>query len=289
MLDPESLDLDDFLRTLQDPERHGYIDDGDLEEFMYVGLNVYGTLNREDLIPHLIHLYGELVKRLMSSARMNLLQAVRAKVEDKTLSVNALLPFIGFEPDQSIVSTSVIDYCMIRETDEDELAGVGDVIGIMNSGRALCPGGIIGGLLLLGDSRVVDLLERLPRLRGDQISDLVKTFSGFVYAPMIDFYLNWLEELNTSKTEADFGALASGLVNMVQNDRYGIVTATKRHFGKPKADPPIEVVSQQSFDDYFNKVVKRMEKIAESETEPKVMPEVIKRWHIHSVEISKKH
>lgn len=135
MFDFESLDLDDFIQILQDQERHSSVHDEDLEEFMYVGLNIYGILNQEDLIPHLIHFYGELVSRLEPNARMNLFSRITDKVVDKTLSVNALLPFIGFEPEPSIASTSVIDYCMARETDEDELAGVGDVIGICAQGE----------------------------------------------------------------------------------------------------------------------------------------------------------
>lgn len=132
------------------------------------------------------------------------------------------------------------------------------------------------------------LLAGQTHLRGKNIADLVKTFSGFVYAPMIDFYLKWLEELNTSETETEFGALASGLVNMVQNDKYGVVTALERRYGQPDADPPIETVFRQSFSDYFSTIEDRMQKIADVENEPKIMPTVIARWRSHSLETSKK-
>ena len=53
---------------------------------------------------------------------------------------------------------------------------------------------------------------------------MVKTQSGFLYAPIIEFYLDWLERLNSKATEAEFGSLASGRVLMIRQAHTGMVS-----------------------------------------------------------------
>lgn len=282
MINIESMDADELLLLLKDNQRHSIIPDEDLEAFMYFGLSIYGGTDQEYLIPHLISLYSELVARLPIESRTNLNRSITDKIDKKELSANALLPFIGFEPAHHIVSTAVIDYCMFRETKYKALEGVGDVIGILRSGTALCQGGIVGGLLLLGDQRVNDLLAELPYLtREEDISTVATTFSGFLYAPMIEFYLDWMVYLNNSKTEAEFGSLASGLVNMIRRDNYGVVSSLERSYGRPNSKSSVRTVFQKSFGDYFNEIEAKMLRIADAETKPKIMPTVINLWREH--------
>ena len=101
------------------------------------------------------------------------------------------MPFIGFEPEHSIVSTAVIDYCMIREPEADKpLSGISDILGILRSGNVRCPGGVLAGLLLLGDPEVKMLLPVFAEsLTGKDIAASARTHSGILYAPMIEFYL----------------------------------------------------------------------------------------------------
>jgi len=282
----ESMDADELFQVLEEHELHTQIPDEALESFVFFGLSLYGSSNQENLIPHLISLYRELSSRSEVEVRMRLNSSITKEVGENTLSVNALLPFIGFEQELSIVSTAVLDYCMYRETEEDELAGVKDVIGILRSGICLCPGGVVGGLVLLGDKRVVDLLYELPYELpyledNSDIAAFARTFSGFLYQPMIDFYLTWLEVLNSTVTELEFGSLASGLVNMVQKDNFGVVTSVERRYGKRDAELPIVNVSQIPFGEYLSEIEGRLLNIAEAETAPKIMPTVIGHWRMH--------
>jgi hypothetical protein len=278
----ESMDADGLLQVLEEHQLHSQISDDELEGFVFFGLSLYGTTNQERLIPHLIALYEELIARSELADRMRLNRSVTEGIDDNELSVNALLPFIGFEPEYSIVSTAVIDYCMYRETENDELDGVGDVIGILRSGIPLCPGGIVAGLLLLGDKRVTDLLKELPYLQANEdIAIAARTVSGFLYKPMIEFYLDWLSDLNSPQKEMEFGSLASGLVNMIQQDNSGMVSSVERRYGHRDAEFPVELVSQVPFAEYFSEIEDRMQEIANMETAPKIMPSIIERWREH--------
>jgi len=278
------MSADEAIGVLVNTDLHLQIASGDLEEFVYFGLSVYGTTNQEALIQPLIHLYGIFVEKTGAEIRKRPYQAVAEQAKEGDITVNALLPFIGSEPDHSLVSTAVIDYCMFRQTAKDQpFAGVGDVLGMLKSSTVICPGGILAGLLLLGDARVSALLPAFrQQLENADIAVLARTHSGFLYAPMIGFYLEWLEELSEPATEAEFGTLASGLVNMVQRDQYGVVVAVERLYGQPTADETVIPVEHYGFREYFNSILPRMQAIAELETDPKVMPEVITRWAQHA-------
>ena len=102
---------------------------------------------------------------------------------------------------------------------------------------------------------------------------------------MIEFYLTWLERLSTPEREADFGSLASGLINMVEKDALGIVVAVNRNYGTTEHDQAIEPVFEAPFADFCASVMPCMQAIAVSESEPKVMPVVIERWREHAADI----
>lgn len=282
-----SMTADELLELLESPDQHKDIPDEALADFVYFSLSVYGTTNQSSLIPHLINLYREFVSRSDIETRRPLYEAIVDQVKEDDLSVNALMPFLGYEPEQSLVSTAVIDYCMCRVPDDGKpLSGIGDILGVLRSGLVSCPGGILAGLLLLGDRRVADLLPLFRQnLKNEDIAVFARTHSGILYSPMIEFYLDWLEELNGPQYEAEFGSLASGLVNMVQKDGMGVVVEVEREFGAVTSDNPIRPVRQVPFSDYFREVLVRMEALAATETDPKIMPEVIDRWRIHGLEL----
>ncbi|MFP6802995.1 MAG: hypothetical protein VCA12_07650 [Pseudomonadales bacterium] len=94
-----------------------------------------------------------------------------------------------------------------------------------------------------------------------------------------------MERLNTPEREADFGSLASGLINMVEKDALGIVVAVNRNYGTTEQDQAIEPVFEAPFSDFCAPVMPCMQAIAANESEPKVMPVVLERWREHAGDI----
>jgi hypothetical protein len=149
---------------------------------------------------------------------------------------------ISEESQRHIVSQAVLDYIIYRPgTPDDPLAGVQDVLGMLRAGTASNSGAVLGGLLLTGDRRVVALIENIVTdlTRGAIIDEMVKTQSGFLYAPIIEFYLDWLEQLNSKAPEAEFGSLASGLVLMIRHAHTGMVLDIRRDFGLHSSGEPV--------------------------------------------------
>ena len=63
------------------------------------------------------------------------------------------------------------------------------------------PAAVIGGLLALSDPRVCALIAPLRHmLDASQIEIVTKCFSGFTAKCVVDFYLDWLEELWIGRT-----------------------------------------------------------------------------------------
>ena len=118
----------ELLGVREDHDFHFQIPDEGLEGFNYFGLSVYGATSRAHLITHLINLYGEFVGRFHFEDWMRLNRAITKRVDEGFLSINALLPSVGFEREHSIVSTAVIDFYMYGETNADELTGVGGAL-----------------------------------------------------------------------------------------------------------------------------------------------------------------
>lgn len=146
------------------------------------------------------------------------------------------------------------------------------------------PAAVIGGLIALGDPRVCDLVAPLrTALDADKVAVVTKCHSGATAKCVVDFYLDWLDELVDRRDydgEGIFGHVAAGLYRLA-NDRKGpFVAEGLRPFPVPGAGDNPEWPDMRSIDarEFAESIAERLFDLERREAIPKVMPHAIRAF-----------
>lgn len=247
---------------------------------------VYGRTNNPGMIPALRMLYGSAVEDCTVQEREEIYEFLLDFAEKKRATPNVLVPFMGSEPVGYLASRAVIDFCMIAAAHSGKPEeGMWQVGGIMRSGQLENLGAVFGGLLCLGDRRAHPyLLEVRPMLAPEDVDQVVRTFTGFLSAATVEFYLDWMEECRRDFNDRLFGALAAGLVNQVSRAQQPYVMTGERDL--PPGRLPREVAERREawvpLEDYAQQIAPRLLALDAAEPEPKVMPDVLEAWGIEA-------
>jgi tetratricopeptide (TPR) repeat protein len=143
---------------------------------------------------------------------------------------------------------------------------------------------VFSGLLLLGDRRVLPILDRLWGLLGRQgRRRMLYAKSGVAYASTVDFLL---DRLGKERDEGLFGSLAAALCRLPE------VTAQGRHPGYVvdvarrlpssflESEPTLTLLDAWPIEEYGARIAPRLKELAREESEPKVLPTVMAAWGI---------
>ena len=146
-------------------------------------------------------------------------------------------------------------------------------------------GAIFGGLLTLGDKRICDLLKPIRKtMSSDEILVISKCYSGMTHYPVIEFYLEWLEEKVVDFDDTslgEFGNIAAGLFRLNNDRQLPQIYDGLRPFPVPEvADTSWDPKSFLEFEEVRNKISARMYALEAKEHPPKVMPHVLKAFEL---------
>ena len=254
--------------------------DDALEEFVVSTLTVFGLSEDHALLEPLQGLYRQVTNRLDLDIRHSMYRNMTDKIEKNECNASALLPFVLVDDNAGLVSTAALDYPMFRRvTTEDPLAGVRDIIDSIEQGLVANRGAVIAGLLSLGDRRVCRLLWELKdALSPEEIDTVATVRSTFCMAGTVEFFIDWLEELEGGFEDARFGAIASGLVMARRRAQMEAVFDAERNFPDGRDVEPIELKESWTIDEYAQHIAPRLRKLADEEPPPKVMPVVLAEW-----------
>ena len=143
---------------------------------------------------------------------------------------------------------------------------------------------MIAGLLLLGDERVLPLVNLTWRQLGQSGKDVLREQqSGTVFAAMVEFYLLWLGLVEEDDFGHPAGALARLAEGMVRNPG---IRDIRRRFPAPFnqsdedfiANPPFEVPQEWTKEDFARAIEPQLRMAYMRETYDKVMPRVLRSW-----------
>jgi hypothetical protein len=253
----------------------------------------YGAFNNSDMIGPLAELYKNAVLPNLSEPRRWSLYREVSKIIDAVefVSVNALLPFIAEEESKRIVSSAVIDYVSLRPlTENDEMSGPRDIIGMLKSGFLKNSGAAFGALLHLGDQRVCKLLWSLrDDLSEDEIRTAVTCTTGFLYASSVEFEIDWMEAMDGDIKDGIFGLVASGLALQFKNNKFDMVLTGLRKFPAKKNPTEAEkehirdIAKPVSVSEYTKRIAPRLYALERTEPPPRVMPQVLSVWGLQPV------
>ena len=270
------------------PEKWPGADADTLTKLTYLQCLDYGLTGDPAKINPLGDLYLLLVERTSTEDRQELLGRVSDAVQECAGSINSFLPFIFSETDPGIISTACLDMAQLAPLEDgDELTGPKLVMnmGTEQTENQAIRAGAYTGVLLLGDRRTLPLLKGCwRRLNSEGRSGLATAWSGFVYAGVIDFYLDWLEDAE----EADFGAIAGTLARMASSPAVPKVLDVERKLPANTQDeqPPIKLINEWTIEEYGRIIEPRLRDLARRESEPKVIPLVLEAWGLPVTAVS---
>ena len=189
--------------------------------------------------------------------------------------------FLALDPDDELRAEAALNLASLVPADEEEpFCGPEMVLNYVaeQAAKGMDVTSIFSGILHLGDARLLPMLEatwdKLPEAVRMRVPNGSPIFCSHA---MIQFYLMQLEK---GCEEGVFGSVCAGLVNLVKSAsriESGVVDV-ERVFPAYTDDDPIQVVEKWTLSEYLEVIRPRLAKLAEEESDSKVLPKVIRVW-----------
>lgn len=257
-----------------------------LTERVLEALGEYGTSNDPSLIGPLRVLYREWAEVSEPDQRMRYLQATLEGIENGELFSNTLLPFVGCEVDGRIASMAALSFAMMHPTSAEE-----PMLGVVLLARGLVgatmsnPGAVFGGLLNVGDYRVNKILWPIrDMMQEDDLDEVVRVSTGRIAAAVMDFLLDWMEQMPAANREIQFNVLAAGLVNQRNGSQIDLAAIGGRVWPVAGATPEEEdeAANYVPLAAYARSIRSRLEGLRDLAPEPEVVEYVIDAWELNA-------
>jgi hypothetical protein len=273
------------------PDLWPTLDPEKLKQLVFFQCAIYSATADEHRIQGLRTLYRILASRTIVEDRLEVLELVTSLIEEQHRKrppsagagwLNALMPFIFVDPEPAVISSATLDMAsMMPLVDSDPLTGPKSLLGYARGvDQEVTKVGILIGLLHLGDRRVIRLLDGCWRDLGEiGQAKLAASRTGFIYAGVIDFFLDWLEATVEEGGES-FGAAASALVIMHRDTLQPIVLDVERKFPvtEQAPDDAIRLLRQWSLTEYAKVIEPRLRSLIDRESSPRLLPYVLDQW-----------
>lgn len=242
----------------------------------------YGYYNDPAMIKDLIKLFDEIYAWQSLEVKRRIYSHVAMIVPQLGGDLaGAFTPFMLLEDELGIVSTATVDYASIGTlSDNNPMTRPIDIMMMIERNMPRNPAAVIGGLLVLGDPRVCKLLEPLrSSIPPDYVPEITKSFSGFSYKCVIEFYMDWIDELIDEKdfeSESIIGHVIAGLYRLAKFNKYNYILDGLRPFPVEHQTRTNVTIKQLSLEDYTQSISHRLYDLERREGEPKLMPHVIR-------------
>jgi len=257
------------------------LDEGELEQLVMVKCIEYGITQDTSRITDLFALYRHAIERLDVSKRTALLTQFSAMTEQQNGKGHmGLMMFLAVDNHPAIRSSAALSLSVLFDPQGgDELAGPKFVVNTLlhHDKDAEGQGYALGGVLLLGDKRVMPLLEAAwNQLSDDARLELTKAKSGFVTEGITEFWLNCLEK---GCSESVFGSIVAAIAKLPTIADVPFVVDVKRVLpAYLDSKNPMKLIRRTSFEDYLNEIRPRLEALVAIESEPKLIPKIYEVW-----------
>lgn len=218
----------------------------------------------------------------ITNERMNRLMAIRMRIEQQCgEGALALLGLMEHETESSLIRNLAFFASELIEVEGDPLGGPRLVIEFMQTKKPFLgwKGSVVGGMAQLGDKRVNKfLLEAWAELENEEMRRAAEPEQGkgFVIEGVIDFYISCLEQ---GCEENVFGGIVATILRMPAEAPMPVSGDFERIFPTYSANGmPIIPISSYPKSQLLEKFRERLEKLAEEETEPKLIPMIFQFW-----------
>lgn len=270
------------MKASQDPESWDRLEPPELLFVAFACLAFRGMSCESIDEGSIERLFALLLTRVDAAQRLQLEENIRAFVTEGHANAFSLLPFVRYDTDHQIISSTTIDIAMLMDrTNDDPLTGPKYLLDLVLDDRTdeLRKLGILSGLVLLGDERILPLVRGRWRIltSAEYRRRLAAATSGYVSTLLIEFLLAWLEE---TTDEGDIGAIAGSMTRMPEFASGSRVVEVRRCFPFFEAgdESPVKIMRHWSFSEYARIIRPRLEPLIAKETQPKVIPYILDAW-----------
>jgi hypothetical protein len=265
--------------VLDSPEKAVELSDEQLNAATMAAIRLYGATADPDLVGKLLLLYRHYATRIHPAQRYRNYQEIVDQVIAGENGVYALMPFVCSDPARPVASTAALDYAVLAPTSEEnatiaasELLDLYDRVTLAN-GLA-----VLGGLVMTGDRRILPLLKAHCRaLSCDEIEILIKCRGTLLSVAVVEFYLEWLEELDSTEDYDSFAAVAAGFANLAIGATDAMVYDIERIIPSTP-DDAVRILKKWPLSEYAPTLAARLQAIAQREEGEPIIPEVMEIW-----------
>ena len=259
-----------------------------LDDMMACEALRHGIYNNPAKLPELAEFYRRHFLEAPVERRREIYGHVAMIVEQiGGWTAGALTPFMLLDTDLGVVSTATIDYTSVGSLlGDDPMTRPNDVVMMIERGIPEIPAAVFGGLLALGDPRVCNLIRPFRSgLKAEQITTVTKCFSGFTARCVVEFYLEWLEELvdlRDHDSEAAYGNVVAGLCRLASQRRVPFIADGFRPFPVSAAGdgrwPDLKMLNPEEF---AGSIEQQLLDIERREAVPRVLPHAIRAFGLN--------
>lgn len=265
--------------VLAEPKEALKLNDEELDAATMAAIRSYGATADPDFVSKLLVLYRHYVTRIHPAQRLTNYQSIVDQVIAGETGVYALMPFVCSDPARPVASAAALDYSVLAPTSEEnatlgaiELLNLYERVSLAN-GLA-----VLGGLLMTGDRRILDLVKDYCRaLDCEEIEILIKCRGTYLTAAVVEFYLEWLEELDSEEDFDNFAAVAAGFANLAIGATDAMVYDIERIIPSTPENA-VRILKKWPLPDYAASIAPRLVAIAEREVGEPIIPEVMSIW-----------
>lgn len=273
----------DVRRLLKDSLYWSALTGDDLLEFLRSAMLVYGASSDGSMVPHLSDLCQHVVAHTDPEHRVLFLQSVASVAEENRLNPCTMLPLLVCDSNPTVVATACIDYVSLSKADESGLPRVFAELDTLFQKRTFeNPGGVLGGLVELGDIRFnAQIIRWAKRLTEGDIEVAIQCRTGFVKHGAVMFWLQWAEELireNNSDKRGLLGLAAAAISNMARRNTDGVVRDAERVLPAYSASNGVVEKRRWTKEDYAQFIADRLYSCEQEEQPPKVFSSVLRAW-----------
>ena len=275
----QKLSAERIKSLLEEPAQALELTDDQLEAALLALAALAGTTDRPGVRKKIEPIYRHAVSRLHPARRLRNYQIMADRVITGQATARTLLVYLACDPDPTLASAAALDYALLAPDEKtDALAGVEFLIDAWQRGGLANGPAVLGGLLLSADRRILALAKPHVRtLSCDEIEELIQIRGRFLSAALVEFYLDWLEQLDSRNDEDLFGAVAAGLANQAIHHEQEPVYDLERVI-PATPDEPVRLIDQWTFADYARTIAPRLQLLAAREEGEPIIPEVMKLW-----------
>lgn len=273
-------DYDRLSALGADPDAWEDLDDEELKQVVLIQCIEYGLSQDGGRIPVLFALYRHAMEVLDVGERLQLLTQFSQMTEQQNGKGHmGLMMFMAADNDRAVCSSAALSLSVMFDPEgEGPLAGPSFVVRTLvnRASDPVAQGAGLGGVLLLGDKRVMPLLQDAwDQMEEEAQLEMTKVKSGFVSEGILEF---WLWCLENGCSESVFGSVVAAIAKMPVIAQAPFVLDIQRQFPAYAGGEPMKMLQRTSFADYLAQIRPRLEALTKTESEPKIIPKIYEMW-----------